>query len=162
MEFLGPNRWLLSLETSLAARGEPGRGSPHMKGVGMLFVSLRDVNFWFLFSYESAQEGYNCIIKAKNIEYSLKFWLARTRYVHFRLGSKCFDPKLGFPPYTLQLFWVKLVTSLATVQYQFSTTAEKCNGGKHGGGRGRVDGRGNWGKREKCRGVTQHRLTRKV
>ena len=56
---------------------------------------------------------------------------------------------------------MKLVTSLATVQYQFSTTAEKCNGGKHGGGRGRVDGRGNWGKREKCRGITQHRLNQK-
>lgn len=47
---------------------------------------------------------------------------------------------------------MKLVTSLATVQYQFSTTAEKCNGGKHGGGRGRVDGRGNWGEEGEMQG----------
>lgn len=80
-----------------------------------------------------------------------------------RLGSKCFDPKLGFPPYTLQLFSVKLVTSLANVLYQFSTTAEeKCNGGKHRGGRGRGGGKGKCVKREKYGGITQQRLTRKV
>ena len=30
-----------------SARGEGGGGTPHMKGVGMLVVSLRGVNFGF-------------------------------------------------------------------------------------------------------------------